>query len=84
MDKDLFGNTVKPPVSAGEIEMQGFIGERSSRGVRFSNGFRRVWLPLQNIRINGVSGEAATLPLPTVPTTVIIPEWLAKDRGLIQ
>lgn len=80
------------PASADTIDLEMVLHYDTGKAIQVSDTgeeSRAVWLPKSQIQINNNSGK--TIPatkkdgqrtvLPVI--TVSIPEWLAKDKGLI-
>lgn len=55
------------------IEIAGEIRARSAKAIKLYDGAREAWLPLSQIEIEE-NGKTVT---------VTMPEWLARDKGLI-
>jgi len=53
------------------IDIAGEIRAETDKAIQFFDGDRTVWLPRSQIEIDAIDGAVA------------MPEWLAKDKGLI-
>lgn len=80
---DLFGgggdcqrHADEPRRSARHYEISCQIVEERERAVWIDDGHQRVWLPKSQVEI-----ERADLP--NKLDVVVVPEWLAKEKGLI-
>lgn len=58
------------------VEVTGEIRHRTDKAILFWDGDKEVWLPLSQIEDETVLDDGKTVEL-------LIPEWLAKDKGLI-
>lgn len=53
------------------VEVDGEVVRRTADAVLWDDGSIEVWLPLSQIEVNEESG------------TVVMPEWLAIEKGLV-
>lgn len=58
------------------VEVTGEVRHRTASAVLFWDGDESVWIPLSQIEDETVLGDGKTVEL-------LIPEWLARDKGLI-
>jgi hypothetical protein len=60
---------------AGKVEIAGVVLRETGKAILLDEGGREpVWLPKSKIRMQPTSAGLVT---------VFMPEWLAKDKGLI-
>ncbi|MHB8727606.1 MAG: hypothetical protein ACYC9K_01055 [Sulfuricaulis sp.] len=58
------------------VEITGEIRARTEKALLFWDGDQSVWLPLSQIEDETMLEDGKTVEL-------LIPEWLAKDKGLV-
>lgn len=66
-------------MSGPKTEISGEIRRETAQAVLFFDGTREVWLPKSQIKIEDKDGFVLGGKL----IEVTLPEWLARDKGLI-
>jgi hypothetical protein len=65
------------PYQSDLVDIAGIIIETREKAVFLNAGDRKVWLPLSQIEIDPPGASAGH------SVKVAMPEWLAKEKGLI-
>lgn len=59
------------------VDVAGVVIERRDKAVWIDAGDRKVWLPLSQVELDPEDASAGH------KVVVAMPEWLAKEKGLI-
>jgi len=81
--KDLFGKPLHTQPDIKGEEYCGTLVRESGAAILFDDGEQQIWLPKSQIRIEDAPGNAGSRALERA-VIVTIPDWLAKEKGLIE
>lgn len=83
MARDLFGERLHTQADVNGEEYCGTLVRESGAAILFDDGEQQIWLPKSQIRIDDAPGNAGARTLDRA-VIVTIPDWLAKEKGLIE
>lgn len=84
MTKDLLGHSTKSRFIDGE-EYHVIETHRTLSAVQVRDGDNEFWLPLSQIYIESCGPTKLNARgKPETPVTITVPDWLAKEKGLME
>lgn len=86
MNKDLFGNKSAAQEWISGEDYAGLIVAETKFAVLFDDTKTQAWLPCSKIAIKPLSAPRRSLTTGRLetPALVTVPDWLAREKGLIE
>lgn len=83
MAKDLFGQPMLHPDKAGITgeDYAGIFVRQTLLAILINTGEAEIWLPKAEIALSPAHHTCD--PRPGEPVTITVPDWLAREKGLI-
>lgn len=69
--------TAGRPYQSDLVDIAGIVIERREKAVWLNAGTTKAWLPLSQVELDPADASAGH------SVTVVLPEWLAKEKELI-